>query len=757
MFSQFFCGLYLRSILVLLALFGLAACGGGDGVSNSPSSSTPPSSSAVISSSSSSLTSSSEGSSSTSSSKSSSSTPAIPGLIGGAMQGKSLNLNSVVSTFAGVAKVRGADGLGVSASFERPNAIVRDGDNLYVADTSNNTIRRIVLVTGAVTTLAGTPGIKGSADGTGAAARFSSPSGITSDGTYLYVSDSGNNTIRKIVIATGAVSTVAGTVGVSGSADGVANVATFNYPAGIATDGTKLYVADVYSNKIRSIVIATGVVATFAGTGIASSADGVGVLAGFNAPNDITTDGNNLYVADTGNHSIRKIVIASGVATVFAGSASTPHGYGTDGGKDGIGALATFYYPSSITIDGAKLYVADTYSNTIRSIDVATGVVTTLAGKALIFSIVNQGATTIGSSDGIGEEARFSHPSGIATDGVNLYVSDTGNSIIRKIALANYAVTTLAGKVDVPNNISGAGTAVNFYIPAGITTDGTNLYVRDSIGIRKIAIATGAVTEFTGISLTSGSAHLTTDGTNLFVVDSDSHSILKIIIATGVSTRFAGGHRNCFDCISPFSGSANGVGDAANFFNPTGITTDGTNLYVSDTVNNTIRKIAIASGMVTTFAGTVGVAGSVDAIGTAAIFNNPKAITTDGVNLYIADTLNHTIRRIVLATGVVTTFAGTAGVSGAVDGAGALARFNKPDGITTDGTNLYVSDTANNTLRKIVIATGVVTTLAGAVEVPGNTDGTGSAARFDTPKGITTDGVSLYVTDSYSNTIRKIH
>ena len=122
----------------------------------------------------------------------------------------------------------------------------------------------------------------------------------------------------------------------------------------------------------------------------------------------------------------------------------------------------------------------------------------------------------------------------------------------------------------------------------------------------------------------------------------------------------------------------------------------------------------------------------------------------------MADTSNHTIRQVVIATGVVTTLAGTAGSSGSTDATGTAAMFRSPYGITTDGTNLYVTDGDNHTIRKIVIATGVVTTLAGTAGLSGSTDATGTAARFYYPFGITTDGTNLYVADGDNQTIRVI-
>lgn len=296
--------------------------------------------------------------------------------MGGARQGVELNLTSAVTTLAGTPFSQ--DGTGADANFKYPAHIVRVGGDLFVADSNNHTIRQIVITTGGVTTLAGTAGEFGSADGAGVVARFSSPSGITSDGTNLYVADYGNSTIRQIVIATGVVTTLAGSAGVSGSADGTGTAAEFNFPRGITSDGINLYVADTSNQTIRQIVIATGVVTTLAGTagGFGSFSDGTGAAAGFSYPRGITTDNTNLYVTDNGNHAIRQIVIATGVVTTLAGNA------GSFGSIDGTGAAAEFNYPDGIITDNTNLYVADTYNHTIRQIVIATGVVTTLAGTA---------------------------------------------------------------------------------------------------------------------------------------------------------------------------------------------------------------------------------------------------------------------------------------------------------------------------------------------------------------------------------------
>ena len=184
-------------------------------------------------------------------SKSSSSSSGTTSQMGGSRQGVELSLSTAVTTLAGTGSSGSANGTGTSASFYSPFGITTDGTNLYVGDTKNHLIRQIVISTGVVTTVAGTGSI-GSANGTGTSASFYLPGGITTDGTNLYVADWGNHRIRKIVISTGVVTTLAGT-GSSGSANGTGTSASFYNPSGITTDGTNLYVGDYMNDLIRKI------------------------------------------------------------------------------------------------------------------------------------------------------------------------------------------------------------------------------------------------------------------------------------------------------------------------------------------------------------------------------------------------------------------------------------------------------------------------------------------------------------------------
>jgi hypothetical protein len=185
-------------------------------------------------------------------------------------------------------------------------------------------------------------------------------------------------------------------------------------------------------------------------------------------------------------------------------------------------------------------------------------------------------------------------------------------------------------------------------------------------------------------------------------------------------------------------------GSPASLISPQDISTDGTNLFVTEGGSNKrIVKIAIATS---TLSPLTGFPDYIDGTGASASFSDSYGITTDGINLYVTDLDNSTIRKIVITTGVVTTVAGTAGNNGAQDGTGTSASFSGPSGITTDGANLYVADLGNNIIRKIVISSGAVTTVAGSAYNPGAKDGTGAAASFYFPTGITTNGSNLYVT-----------
>ncbi|NBP66149.1 MAG: hypothetical protein EBU66_16025 [Bacteroidetes bacterium] len=323
---------------------------------------------------------------------------------------------------------------------------------------------------------------------------FNTHCAIASDTSgNLYVADSNNHVIRKIVISTGVVSTLAGTW--AGYTDGSGNVAQFNNPYDVALDTSgNLYVADTGNNRIRKIVISTGVVSTLAGTGSQGYADTgyYGNPATFRDPQGIAYDNaGNLYVADTGNHIIRKIVISTGEVTTLVGDPPN------SGYVEGYGNLVRFSNPTGIALDNpGNIYVADISNHCIRKFAISTGQVTTLAGSSQ------------GYAEGYGSYARFNHPTGIALDNSgNMYVADTYNHVIRKIEISSGAVTTFAGDQAISGYQNGVAGAVQFGSPNSIALDTSgNLYITDNTTwvIRKFFISTNTATDVAGVPYLSG-------------------------------------------------------------------------------------------------------------------------------------------------------------------------------------------------------------------------------------------------------------
>lgn len=310
------------------------------------------------------------------------------------------------------------DGTGTNALFSFPYGLINDASgNIYVADRSNNRIRKITPA-GVVTTFAGSGSGGAIVNGTGTAAGFYTPVGITLDAAgNFYVSEVSNQAIRKITAAA-VVTTVAGN-GTAGNQNGTGTAATFNQPVGMAVDASgNLFVADYINHLIRKITPA-GVVSTFAGSGNAALADGTGTAASFNGPFALAFDANgNLIVADYLNHAVRKITPA-GVVTTIAGN-------GTAGYLDATGAAARFNRPAGLAVDAANnIFICDAFNNRIRKITSA-GVVSTIAGN-----------TNTGNADGVGTAAAFNYPIALCADFAQstLYIADFGNHRIRKVII----------------------------------------------------------------------------------------------------------------------------------------------------------------------------------------------------------------------------------------------------------------------------------------------------------------------------------
>lgn len=336
-----------------------------------------------------------------------------------------------VRTLAGLPETPGSlDGTNSTARFNDPAglAIAADG-TIYVADNQNHAIRRIG-TNGVVTTLAGLPGTPGAADGSGSNAHFDSPTGLAlgPDGA-LYVSDTGNHTIRRVTLA-GVVTTLAGSAGNADYADGSAFTARFNQPLGLAItpDGT-VFVADSGNHLIR-VLATNGTVSVLAGNPETfGSADGTGTNAFFNSPVGLALapDG-TLFVSDANNFTLRRVT-AAGVVTTLAGAA------GQDGSADGLAASARFGKPAELALaPNGTLYIADAAHHTIRRLT-PDGRVSTIAGLV--------GAD--GAVDGANGLARFFNPYGLAIAARgHLVVADTYNQTVREL-LAPFSVGVTPG------------------------------------------------------------------------------------------------------------------------------------------------------------------------------------------------------------------------------------------------------------------------------------------------------------------------
>jgi len=361
--------------------------------------------------------------------------------------------NGAVSTLAGRPGVSGtANGVGGAARFSYPAGIAVDSSgNLYVADEINDTIRKI-LPNGSVSTLAGSPGVSGTADGAGAVAQFTNPSGVAVDSSgNVYVADNSNHTIREIA-PDGTVSTLAGSPGVSGTANGVAGAARFSYPAGVALDGSgNVLVADFGNDTIREIA-PNGTVSTLAGSpGVPGAADGTDGTAQFLHPSGLAVDSSgDIYVADEYNDTIREMT-PDGLVVTYAG---TP---GVSGTTDGAGEVAQFNLPVGVTVDGSgNVYVADFGNDTIRKIsarvDIAAPAITSAAhasgvqGKPFAFHLS-------ANNDPIGFTAAGALPPGLSLDSATGLISGTPTEN-----------GTFAATIAATNTLGSASAALGFTI-----------------------------------------------------------------------------------------------------------------------------------------------------------------------------------------------------------------------------------------------------------------------------------------------------
>ena len=703
--------------------------------------------------------------------------------------------NWIIETVAGGGSSLGDGGAATAAQLNSPAGVAPDGlGNLYIADTSNNRIRKVDAA-GVITTVAGdgTQGYGGDG-GAATAAQLSSPAGVAPDGAgNLYIADRNNNRIRK-VDAAGVITTVAGDGRRGYGGDGGAAVAAqLNFPTGVAPDGAgNLYIADRNNNRIRK-VDAAGAITTVAGDGTQGFGGdgGAAVAAQLNLPTVAAPDGlGNLYVADRNNNRIRK-VDAAGVITTVAGDGA--FGYGGDGGA---AVAAQLNRPTVVAPDGSgNLYVADWYNHRIRKVD-AAGAIITVAGD---------GTEGFGGDGGVPTKAQLNYPTGVALDAAgNLYIADAGNDRIRRVTFLpsiSAGGIALATGTPVVRRISPNALISVFgqsFAPPGtlatIPTLNPAGRVAANLAATCLEIAGERVPLFAVFphQINAQAPHGLTPGpARVDVVrgcgtpgERRAKESVAVAPVSPAFFNFASNPDGRNPVVALHGGGPALVGPpgavAGAALTPAApgeiVTLFGTGFGPTEPALEAGRIPGIQAPLagevsfyfgslepplIETVAGdgTEGYGGDGGAA-TAAQLDWPAGVALDGAgNLYIADVDNNRIRKVD-AAGVISTVAGDGRPGYSGDGGAATGRrLHWPRGVALDGAgNLYIADLGNHCIRK-VDAAGVITTVAG--DGPrrgfGGDGGPAVAARLNAPTGVAPDGLgNLYISDHFNNRIRKV-
>jgi sugar lactone lactonase YvrE len=638
------------------------------------------------------------------------------------------------------------DGAGQDARFAFPEGLTTDGSGAaYVADRANCTIR-MISARGDVSTLAGLADSPGFADGHGDAARFRFPRGVAADGLGgVFVSDTGNHVIRKIS-PDGNVTTVAGRAGEAGDSDGLGETARFKEPERIAVgpDGS-VCVVDRGNDTIRRVTPG-GRVETVAGkSGQRGCEDGVGERARFRDPTGIALDSKGtIYVADTGNHVIRKIS-RGGMVVTWAGAPGKP------GRADGRGTKARFNQPGDLVVgkDGS-VYVVGSLNGTLRRIT-PDGIVST----------VTKPAGSSGADRFVSGGVALNRPQGIALGpGKMLWVADTANHTICRLS-TNGEITVVAGSGAVAGHADGVASEARFHTPASLAVDNQGrVYVVDrgshvlrlispSGGVRTLAGAPGRLGKADGLGPAGRfrapqGVCVGPDGF-IYVGDTGNNAIRRVSQEGRVST-WAGwaGTRGLRDGRRAF----------ARFNGPAGLAFSAAgDMYVADGGNQCVRRIS-TSGEVSTVAQLPTPMSSLFKAGAIGLPEPTDVAVNSEGTVYVADRGTHVVWRVDVG-GQVTALAGEPGELGTQDGQPASARFSFPQGLGMDPSGaLYVADTRNHTVRLVRQAGGVIT-WSGSPHEPGSSDGPLSVARFFSPSDVAVgrDG-RIFVADAENHSIR---
>ncbi|TDR46792.1 NHL repeat-containing protein [Tahibacter aquaticus] len=636
---------------------------------------------------------------------------------------RKVDIHGTVTTVAGNGALgfSGDGGRATSAALNQPAAVAVDlAGNLYIADSKNFRVRKVD-THGTITTLAGGGPNLFSDGGPATNAALNVLSGVAVDGAgNVYVADHGMNVVRKID-AVGIITTIVGSLfnfagpGYSGDG-GPATSATLYWPSGLARDSAgSLYVADTGNHRIRKIN-PQGTITTVVGIGVDGffGDGGAATNAGISSPTAVTVGANgNFFVVDTGNKRVRKINATGMIGTVAGSGSGDTAGYGH---TDYSGAATSMdLNPAGAVVDASgNLYIVDSVSAVVRRVD-AAGLATTIAGIGSFGYSGNGGAAT---------SARLSKPTGVGTDAAgNLYIADTYNHVIRKVDIHG-TISTVAGNGYMQT--SGFGAYGGYSGDGGAATNARLFW--------PAAVAVDAVG-------------------NLYIADTANNRIRKVNTSNVITTIAGGG--------SPPDGLGDGgPATSAALSSPSGVVISATgNIYIADSLNLRVRKVS-TNGTITTVAG----GGSPpDGIGdggpatSAALW--PTALALDpGGNLHVLDFYHGRVRKIG-AGGTIATVAGGGGAVGSDGDGGAAtnASFLSPHGIAIDAVgNLYIADFAGM-IRK-VSASGTITTVVGGADFGYSGDGgQATLARVYWPYGLAVNSPGdLYVADSSNNVVRKV-
>jgi sugar lactone lactonase YvrE len=538
----------------------------------------------------------------------------------------------IVTTIAGNGTFgyTGDGGPATSAEIGQPWGLMYDNaGNLYIADVGENVVR-VVNPSGIIHTFAGT-GVAGfSGDGGPAtSAEIYGPSGLAMDSnSNIYIADRFNHRVRK-VNAHGTISTFAGNGSTGAGGDGgPATAATIGNPKGLVIRSGVLYISNGGKSRVRSVVISTGIINTYAGSTGGYDGDGLPLTSSmFFSPSGLLFDSSgNLFLADQLNGRVRKAV--GGNMTTFAG------GYL----GDTKGALsAAFYFPEAIAFDSSNnYYVADYAGNRVRMISSA-GTITTVAGN---------GTSGYSGDGGPATSAQLYLPAGLVVDAnLNVYVSDSANNVIREVEHSTGNIFTFATYA----NWSALGALT-------LAADGNSGYVVDQgtcavyqiDGSGNVTLVAGVefVCGYNGDNISAVTAQLNTpygiavdSSGNIYIADSGNNRIRKINVSTGIITTYAG------DGTCGFSGDG-GSPTAAELCFPEGVVLNNGITYIADTSNLRIRRIQ--NNVISTWAGTGNYGYNGDGLGALATnFDDPVAITKNTFGtIFIVDDVQARVRKI---------------------------------------------------------------------------------------------------------------